>query len=62
MKRLLKLLVLGISIMCFSIGATAATDGIYFADVNNYAITLSFSGSTANCGLTIDGAAGTTFL
>ena len=60
MRRILKLLVLGISIMCFSISASAAIAIQPFADANASTISLSFSGSTAYCSLTINGATGTT--
>ena len=60
-KRILKLLILCISILCFSI-STSATVAIqpFAVNTNTYTTSLYFSGSTASCNLTIYGATGTT--
>ena len=59
MKRILKLLVLGISILCLTISASALI-AIEPLSTNTYTLSLTFSGTTATCGLTINGASGTT--
>jgi len=61
MKKFLKLLALGVSILCFSISASAATAIQPFAiNTHTYTITLTFSGDTAYCSVNIYGATGTT--
>jgi hypothetical protein len=61
MKRILKLLVIGIFIMCFSISTSAAVSIQPFAvNTNTYTSFLTFSGNSAICNVTIYGATGTT--
>jgi hypothetical protein len=59
MKRILKLLVLSISILCLSVGASAFI-AIEPFSTHRHTLNLTFSANTANCHLTITGASGTT--
>lgn len=61
MKRILRLLVLGISIVCLSVSASAAIAIEPFSiNTNTHTLSLAFSGNSAICDLTIIGASGTT--
>jgi hypothetical protein len=59
MKKTLKALVLCISILCLSVSASAFATIEPFS-INTHTLTLSFSGNSATCSLTINGASGTT--
>jgi len=60
MKRFLKLLALGVSVLYFSISASAAVAIQPFGMANTFTIFLTFSGNTAYCTVNIYGANGTT--
>lgn len=59
MKRILKTFVLCISILCLTISASAFVVIEPFS-INTHSLTLTFSGNSANCDVTISGASGTT--
>lgn len=59
MKRIFKLLLIGILTLCFSISASAAI-AIEPFSATTHVVNLTFSGNTATCVVTINGASGTT--
>jgi len=59
MKRIVKLMAMFLAVVCFAVSA-AATVAIEPFTANGHLLDLTFSGTTANCNLTITGSPGTT--
>ena len=60
-RKILKLMALFMAMVCFwSVGTSTAIVPIEPLSVNTHTVTLSFSGTSAACTVTINGAAGTT--
>jgi len=60
MKKLARLVALCLVVACLSMTAFATPVGFQPFSTNTHTLTLSFSGTTANCVVTINGAPGTT--